>query len=170
MKWQGAEAAFDLGQMDDTIERVRRGEPVGTVSPYRGPETGERALMRAVLQDAILCLQGHATGVSARDRQRVAAQAYSWIVSREATWPFAFETICHVLGLDASSLRRRLLAAATTEGDPRGPGARGVWHVGGMVSALRAVRMRGNQRKGTLRLRERRRRRALGACHETATA
>ena len=166
----GADAAYALGTMDDTIERVRRGEAVATASPYRGPETGERALMRAVLQDAILCLQGHATGVPARDRQRVAAQAYSWIVSRDATWPFAFETICHVLGLDASSLRRRLLAAATTEGDPRGPRACGVWHRGGMVSALRAVRMRGNQRKGTLRLRERRRRRTPAECHANATA
>jgi hypothetical protein len=143
---------------DDTIELIRRGEVVATESRDNGRETGARALMRAVLQDAILCLGGHATGVPRRQQQRAADQAYRWIASRDTSWPFSFESICHVLGLEATYLRRKLLTAASAVRDGAVRREREIWHAGGMMSSLRAVRMRGNQRKGTLRLRERRRR------------
>jgi len=76
-----------------------------------GPDTGARALMRAVLQDAILCLQGEAPAVAADERQRRAAEAYRWVRSRDVGWLFSFESICHVLNLDANCLRRRLLSS-----------------------------------------------------------
>jgi hypothetical protein len=155
---------------DDTVEAVRRGEGVAIDVACRVPETGERALMRAVLQDAILCLRGHATGAtSANERQRAAEQAYRWIASRDTTWPFAFESICHVLGLEPSSLRRRLLTQLPVTGAAAPARARAIWHEGGMVGRLRTVRMRGNQRKRTLRLRERRRRTAAHAAPRQRT-
>src|SRR5207245_7357753 len=42
-----------------------------------GPSAGERALMRAVLEDAIRCLRGEAGPV--HQRTRLAAEARSWI-------------------------------------------------------------------------------------------
>ena len=60
----------------------------------------EAALMRAVLEDALLCLQGHflATG---RRGQRLAQEAEAWFLSEDVHWPFAFIFICEVLGLVA---------------------------------------------------------------------
>jgi len=153
-----AYAAVHLNLHDDTVDVVRRGESLATEAADGGPETGARALMRAVLQDAILCLRGHATGVPRRERQRAIDQAYCWIAARDTTWTFSFETICHVLGLDAGRLRRRLLSEVALGKDSRASGDRTVWHEGGMVSRLRSYRMRGNQRKGTIRPRRRRRR------------
>jgi hypothetical protein len=157
MKENLSYAAVHLNVPDDTVDLVRRGEVVATDTAYRGPETGERALMRAVLQDAILCLRGHAAGVPRERRSQASEQAYWWFMSRDTSWPFSFESICDVLGLEATSLRRRLLQLEPVNGDAARRAAPDVWHAGGMVSRLRAVRMRGNQRKRQLRLRQRRR-------------
>ena len=74
---------------------------VGMVGP-------EAALMRAVLEDALLCLQGHfsATG---RGGQRLAQEAEAWFLSEETHWPFAFISICEVLGLEPVAVREALL-------------------------------------------------------------
>jgi len=69
----------------------------------RRPGEGERALMRAVLTDAIKCLGG-----AGRDGQLLKADARRWLASRDLLWPFSFENICAVLDLDAPTLRRRL--------------------------------------------------------------
>jgi hypothetical protein len=155
--------AMPVHAHDETVDLVRRGEVVATEVAYRGPETGERALMRAVLQDAILCLRGHATGVPRRARRRAADQAQMWIAARDTAWPFSFESICHVLGLDPGSLRRKLLREVLTDDQLEQRGERTVWREGGMVSLLRSVRMRGNQRRGRLKLRQRRRRAGTAA-------
>src|SRR5262249_39232369 len=83
---------------------------LSSVDPTRSnpnPSCPERALLRAVLYDAVLCLLGQ--GVSARERAKVAAEARRWIRSRAHDTLFAFETICHILDFDANYLRRRLL-------------------------------------------------------------
>jgi hypothetical protein len=74
---------------------------VGAVCP-------EAALMRAVLEDALLCLQGHflATG---RRGQRLAQEAEAWFLSEDVHWPFAFVSICEVLGLEPVAVREALL-------------------------------------------------------------
>ena len=51
---------------------------VGTVS--------EAALMRAVLEDALLCLQGHFLATGRRGR-RLAQEAEAWFLSEDAHWP-----------------------------------------------------------------------------------
>src|SRR5215470_8805935 len=48
---------------------------------------GERALMRAVLEDAIRCLAGQ-VGRSL-DRAFLAAKARAWIERRDPSWPFS---------------------------------------------------------------------------------
>ena len=74
---------------------------VGTVRP-------EAALMRAVLEDALLCLQGHFISMGRRGR-RLAQEAEAWFLSEDVHWPFAFVSICEVLGLEPVAVREALL-------------------------------------------------------------
>lgn len=74
---------------------------VGTVCP-------EAALMRAVLEDALLCLQGHFIATGHRGR-RLAQEAEAWFLSEDVHWPFAFISICEVLGLEPVAVREALL-------------------------------------------------------------
>jgi len=75
-----------------------------------GPAAGERALMRAVLEDAIFCLAGEIGPV--RERPQLAAEARSWVAESDRRWPFSFENICDSLGFDPDGLRSRLLRDA----------------------------------------------------------
>jgi hypothetical protein len=70
---------------------------------------GERRLMLAVLEDAIrTLLLAQRTAVS---RKRLLREI-AWLQSTSVTEPFAFESICDVLGLDPSYLRGRLVRGA----------------------------------------------------------
>jgi hypothetical protein len=84
-------------------------EPVWATDPdaalLRGH--GERALMCAVLEDAIRCLMGQ--GYPGHSRRLLASRARAWIEARDHRWPFSFECICDALGIESSALRRRLL-------------------------------------------------------------
>src|SRR5438067_9639629 len=71
-----------------------------------GRAAGERALMRAVLEDAIRCLVGEVG--PRRQRGALAAEAREWIEVADPRWPFSFENVCDGLGLDTANLRRRL--------------------------------------------------------------
>jgi hypothetical protein len=68
----------------------------------------EAALMRAVLEEALMCLQGH-FGLMGRRGQRLAQEAEAWFLSEDAHWPFAFISICEVLGLEPAAVREALL-------------------------------------------------------------
>jgi hypothetical protein len=85
---------------------------------------GERALMCAVLMDAIQCLGAENRG-SGRHREE-ARQAREWVETRDREWPFSFERICEALDLDAHALRRRIRtdASATSAPDAHRPGKR----------------------------------------------
>lgn len=69
-------------------------------------DSGARRLMVAVLEDAIrtLLLAKRAAVPAKRLKHDVA-----WFQSTRHTDPFAFESICDALGLDAGHLRRRVL-------------------------------------------------------------
>lgn len=120
----------------------------------RAPEHGPRVLMRAVLRDAILCLQGMAPDVPRSDRSRLAEEARVWVLSRDFTYLFSFEAICDVLGLDPEDLRRRLhllpSASSQPQGGPNGEERRD------MIRHLRRARMRGNTRTHVVQPRRRR--------------
>jgi len=75
-----------------------------------GPAAGERALMRAVLEDAIRCLTGEIGPVG--ERPQLAADARAWIEATDLRWAFSFENVCDNLGFVAERLRHRLLADA----------------------------------------------------------
>lgn len=73
------------------------------------PATAERALVRAVLEDAIGCLAGE---VGQRyERLALAAAARQWIENPDRHWPYSFENVCDVLGLEVGYVRTRLLRA-----------------------------------------------------------
>src|SRR5262245_2361293 len=70
---------------------------------------GPRALMLAVLEEAILCIRGADRGRAADARE--ASRARRWVRSRDQSWLFSFENVCAALDIDASALRSSLLAS-----------------------------------------------------------
>jgi hypothetical protein len=75
--------------------------------------TAERAMLRAMLLDAVQCLEG--LGCPKRCRERLAIEARAWVVRRDAA-PFSFENVCAYLGLPTGRLRRILLRLTAAGG------------------------------------------------------
>ena len=67
----------------------------------------ERRLMLAVLEDAVQCYQRFALARDARGHFEF-EEAQRWIASDDREWPFSFENICDVLGLDTEYIREGL--------------------------------------------------------------
>jgi hypothetical protein len=91
-----------------------------------GRAAGERALMRAVLEDAIRCLIGEVG--PRQQRAALAAEARAWIETADPRWPYSFENVCDGLGLEAGTLRARLLRDVPAPALPetREPAGRGI--------------------------------------------
>jgi hypothetical protein len=66
---------------------------------------GEKALLLAVLEDAIRCLD-----TSARSQIRAARDAERWVRADDHAWPFSFVNVCAHLDIDAGRMRAALLA------------------------------------------------------------
>lgn len=73
-----------------------------------GDTSGARALMIAILEDAMLCIERGRRRRHSRTR-RLAAEAETWVRSDCREWLFSFGSICDVLGIDVDALRGRLL-------------------------------------------------------------
>jgi hypothetical protein len=71
------------------------------------PASGVRALMWAILEDAIACVQKQALTPSRR-HQRLAREAGQWIFADNTTWVFSFLNVCAALGLEPEHLRTKL--------------------------------------------------------------
>jgi hypothetical protein len=67
----------------------------------------EAELMRAILEDALLCFQNGFV-CQGRRVQRLAREAEQWLFSDDARWPCSFVSICAVLGLEPAYLRQGL--------------------------------------------------------------
>ena len=131
---------------------VKQLHPVDPTRSNPNPDCGERALLRAVLQDAILCLTGQ--GVEKHERAKVAAEAQRWIMSRSRRWLFAFESICDVLDINPEYLRDKLLRNPSARPKrAKGPAPRSASGRSeeDIVRAFRKCRLRGNQTTRTLR-------------------
>lgn len=73
----------------------------------RKPLAPERRLMIAVVQDAINCIAKYRFATDRRGR-RLFNEGTQWLGSQETGWPYSFESICDVFGLDANAVRHRL--------------------------------------------------------------
>src|SRR5262245_52942971 len=80
--------------------------PVGV--RWTADTSGPRALMLAVLEDAVRCIV-EGRGRPSFPARRLAADAIAWIRCNRRDWPFSFVNVCDVLGFDADELRKRLL-------------------------------------------------------------
>jgi hypothetical protein len=76
------------------------------------PAGGERRLLLAVLEDGIRTLLKCAEATRGR-ALNLHREALSWLTADDATYVFAFENICDVLGIDPARLRDRVLAEAS---------------------------------------------------------
>jgi hypothetical protein len=72
----------------------------------------ERALMFAVLQDAVVCFQ-ECIGAHNKRKRRLFREAEEWILNADNFYLFSFENVCASLGFDANYLRRGLMAWKT---------------------------------------------------------
>lgn len=82
--------------------------------------SGEKALMLAVLEDGIRCFQGHLTNERSNPKL-LAKQAEEWIGADDWDWPFSFNNVCEHLCIDPDALRTSLIRwrqANATAGDP----------------------------------------------------
>ena len=68
----------------------------------------ERLLMLAVLEDAVWCLQNHATCASRKPR-KLFEDALQWILMDDDHWLFSFNNVCEAVGLSPRCLRSGLL-------------------------------------------------------------
>ena len=77
--------------------------------PRRGfsTTTPEMKLMRAVLEDAIMCCRKRWC-TKEKNSQRLAQEAEVWVFCDNLDWPLSFLNICTVLGIDPDYLRRGL--------------------------------------------------------------
>ncbi|MBX3023610.1 hypothetical protein KF840_01740 [bacterium] len=110
----------------------------------------EKALMQAMLQDAVLCLMCQAAPMN--ERPQLYAEARAWVESRSRAWVFAFESVCEALGINADYARCRLLALADRPADDNATSR----------CALRSLRKGGGRRRKAIHFMVQRRRR-LGA-------
>jgi hypothetical protein len=82
-------------------------------SQHFGPrhkQAPEQRLMIAVLHDALDCLEKYRFATSSHGR-RLFHEAKQWFLADEADWPYSFECICGVLGLDSNAVPQRLRVA-----------------------------------------------------------
>jgi len=92
--------------------------PTSTVAPISAggyapasvaTRSGEHRLMVAILEDAVSIHVKSLSGGSVTRRD--AREAREWLANRDRSLTFGFESICDVLGLDASYIRRGIRAA-----------------------------------------------------------
>src|SRR5262245_56231062 len=94
------------GEFDATSEDSSGILPIQTPLGARwdGDTSGPRALMLAVLEDALRCIE---RGRRRRTfyARRLAADAEAWLRSESRDWPFAFLNVCDVLGFQPDAVR-----------------------------------------------------------------
>src|SRR5262249_21335135 len=107
---------------------------------WNGETSGPRALMLAVLEDAVQCIE---QGRRCRrfHARRLAAEAEAWVRCNRRDWPFSFVNICEVLGFDADAVRRRLLLMRTDASDGRRVRVRAPVRIRGMTLAPELARV-----------------------------
>jgi hypothetical protein len=83
---------------------------------WNGDTSGPRALMLAVLEDAVQCIE---PGRRRRrfHARRLAAEAEAWVRSDRRDWPFSLVNVCEVLGFEAAAFRKVLVTMRNDASD-----------------------------------------------------
>lgn len=71
------------------------------------PLEPEKALLLAVLDDAVRCFQDNLLSQN-KKKQLLFDEARDWLFSDDSSWVFSFVSICALLGLDPDYIRRGL--------------------------------------------------------------
>jgi hypothetical protein len=120
-----ADSGVSLEALADPLTEPRRFSVRDSLSDVLGPDvilpqqffdgprrdsdfSPEKALMLAVLEDAIRCFQEYFRTTRARPRM-LSRQAERWIRTRDWNWPFSFNNVCDALGIDPDCMRDTLL-------------------------------------------------------------
>lgn len=90
-------SGFDADDPDAALVRDLLQNAVGGGGPTASAHTGTKALMLAVLEDALRALLDA--------NKRASEEAARWMASRRDTWVFSFTTVCQTLGLDPDAVR-----------------------------------------------------------------
>ena len=101
---------------------------------WNGDTSGPRALMLAVLEDALQCIERGRRRRRFHARRR-AAEAEAWVRSDRRDRLFSFLNVCDVLGFDPDAIRRRLLAMRNNTPDARRGRARASIRIRAMTLA-----------------------------------
>lgn len=101
----------NLEPMSCTPDAVLPAQVSGGVR-WDADTSGPRALMLAVLEDAIRCIE-NGRWQRRFGARRLAAEAEAWVRCDRADWPFSFLNVCEVLGIDVDAVRSRLLTRHT---------------------------------------------------------
>jgi len=96
--------------------------PTQMLARQYSPTAPVERLMLAVLEEAISTYQRRLLARSTR-AERELDDVQHWIESEDTSWPFSCASICHVLGLDVTRLRREL--RRWREASRRGPESNG---------------------------------------------
>ena len=86
----------------DSLRVLVSAGTVGGGEPRTAEYSGTKALMLAVLDNAVHCYCGRSG--------RIQTQAEAWVWGRDSRSPFSFVVVCEVLGLDPGAVRRALAA------------------------------------------------------------
>ena len=87
----------DSGVEQRYLDTFRRSEPLER----------EKALLLAILEDAIHCYRKFA-GSRSRAGRKQFREAEQWLMGGGDRWVFAFDSVCELLGLDQEYVRRGL--------------------------------------------------------------
>jgi hypothetical protein len=83
---------------------------IGGGESSRGPYTGVKALMLAVLDNGITCYMSHVT--------RIRTEAEVWVDSARTRSPFSFAVVCETLGLEPDAVRAELRRWRAADASP----------------------------------------------------
>jgi len=99
---RGLDALTELFEPDFVL-------PEQIIEGYRNDSylSGEKALMLAVLEDAIRCFQEHFRNPRYNPRL-LSTEAEEWIGTDDWDWPFSFNNVCENLGIAPEALRTAL--------------------------------------------------------------
>ena len=80
--------------------------PSQMLGPRRS-QTPEERLLIAVLMEAVDCVEKYRAATDV-DGRRLFSDVKLWLLAETTDWPYSFQSICDLMGLDAGAVRHRL--------------------------------------------------------------